>query len=63
MSYPAIVGAMSEPTEQEQVDAALNAGAEENFQRVTIVDEDPERAKRIAEALALDSDEGAPTTN
>ena len=30
---------------------------------VSIVDDDPERAQRIAEALALDSDEAPPSTN
>ncbi len=52
---------MTEPSDQ--VDAALDAGGdEEHVQRVTIVDDDPERAKRIAAALALDSDEAPPTT-
>jgi hypothetical protein len=48
----------------DEVAAALEAGGdEENVQRVTIVDDDPERAKRIAEALALDSDEAPPATS
>jgi hypothetical protein len=48
----------------DEVAAALDAGGdEENVQRVTIVDDDPERAKRIAEALALDSDEAPPATS
>jgi hypothetical protein len=48
----------------DQVAAALDAGGdEENTVRVTIVDDDPERAKRIAEALALDSDEAPPATS
>jgi hypothetical protein len=48
----------------DEVDAALDAGGdEEHVQRVTIVDDDPERASRIAEALAIDADEAPPTTN
>jgi hypothetical protein len=48
----------------DEIDAALDAGGdEENIQRVTVVDDDPERARRIADALALDSDEAPPTTN
>jgi len=48
----------------DEVAAALDPGGdEENIQRVTIVDDDPERAARIADALAIDSDEAPPTTN
>jgi hypothetical protein len=48
----------------DEVDAALDAGGdEEHVQRVTIIDDDPERAQRIADALALDADEAPPTTS
>jgi len=48
----------------DEIAAALDAGGdEEHVQRVTVVDDDPERARRIADALALDSDEAPPTTN
>jgi hypothetical protein len=54
---------MSERSAEDEVDAALDAGGdEEHVQRVTIVDDDPERAKRIAQALAIDADEAPPTT-
>lgn len=53
---------MSEPIDE--VAAALDPGGdEEHIQRVAIIDDDPERAKRIAQALAIDSDEAPPTTN
>jgi hypothetical protein len=43
---------MSEPIDE--VAAALDPGGdEEHIQRVAIIDDDPERAKRIAQALAL----------
>ena len=57
---------MSDPDDQlaDQVAAALDAGGdEEHVQRVGIVDDDPERAKRIAAALALDADEAPPVTS
>jgi hypothetical protein len=57
-----MVNDMTEPNDQ--VDAALNAGGDgEHIQRVTIIDDDPERAQRIANALALDADEAPPTIN
>lgn len=57
---------MTEPDDQlaDQVAAALDAGGdEEHTQRVEIVDDDPERAKRIAAALALDADEAPPVSS
>jgi hypothetical protein len=50
---------MTEPTEDAPA-VDDGPGDEENAGRVTISDEDPNRASRIAAAMAVDSDEAPP---
>jgi hypothetical protein len=38
-------------------------GDEENAGRVNVTDDDPERARRVAAALAIDSDEAPPVAD
>jgi hypothetical protein len=52
---------MTEATEPEAADAVTAADDDDVNAGVTVTDDDPERARRIAEALAVDSDEAAPS--
>jgi hypothetical protein len=53
---------MREPGKDSSAEVEVEAADDDDVNAgVTISDDDPERARRIAQALAIDSDEAAPT--